>query len=179
MSAATIKLKYRYLPVIFAGILLVALFSTNTYGQERPPRPITVTVQNAQGILFGTFTHGPTGGSVTVTHEGARSATGSVILINQGGFASPAVFLVEGIKGTLITISPIPDATINGSMGGHLTLKFDPPITASSVGSPFILPADSPSSTEVRIGGTLIVGNTGANPAGKYSGSFFVTFNQQ
>lgn len=179
MSAATIILKNIYLRAILAGVLLLALLSFNTNGQERPPRPINVTVQNSQGILFGTFTHGPSGGTVTVTHEGARTATGSVILINQGGFASPAVFLVEGIKGTLVTISPIPDATLTGSMGGHLTLKFDPPVTAASTGSPFILPADSPSSTEVRIGGTLMVGNTGANPAGNYSGNFFVTFNQQ
>jgi hypothetical protein len=180
MSGTIIKRKISYLPVIYAGFMIMALFSFKGYGQERPPRPIAVTVKNAQGILFGTFAHGESGGTITVTHEGARTATGSVILISQGSFASPAVFLVEGIKGTLITISPILDATLNGgSPAGHLTLKFDTPNIAASSGSPFILPYDSPSQMEIRIGGTLIVGNSGANPPGNYSGNFYVTFNQQ
>ena len=180
MSGTYIKRKNTYRQTLFAGFMLLALFSGTGYGQERPPRPIAVTVKNAQGILFGTFAHGSSGGSVTVTHEGARTATGSVILISQGSFSSPAVFLVEGIKGTLITISPILDATLSGgNPAGHLTLKFDNPNIATSSGSPFILPYDSPAQMEIRIGGTLIVGNSGANPPGNYSGSFFVTFNQQ
>ena len=169
----------RKVPALVAGFLLLSLFPIHTDGQERPPRPIAVTVKNSQGILFGTFTHGPSGGTVTVTHEGIRTATGSVILISQGSFPSPAVFLVEGIKGTLVTISPIPDATLNGSTGGHLTLTFDSPNSAASSGSPFIITHDSPTQMEIRIGGTLHVGDTGANPAGNYSGNFYVTFNQQ
>lgn len=180
MSVTYIKREIKHWTVGFTGFILMALFSGIVYGQERPPRPIAVTVKNAQGILFGTFAHGESGGTVTVTHEGARTATGSVILISQGSFASPAVFLVEGIKGTLITISPIMDATLNGgNPAGHLTLKFDIPNIAASSGNPFILPYDSPAQMEVRIGGTLIVGNSGANPPGNYSGTFYVTFNQQ
>ncbi len=175
-----IKLENTCWPVIFAGFMFVALFTSNVFGQERPPRPIAVTVKNAQGILFGTFAHGESGGTVSVTHEGIRTATGSVILISQGSFASPAVFLVEGMKGTLITISPILDATLNGgNPAGHLTLKFDIPNIATSSGSPFILPYDSPAQMEIRIGGTLVIGNSGANPPGNYSGNFYVTFNQQ
>lgn len=179
MAGFTINRIINFLPAIAAGILLLTLLPGLAMGQERPPRPITVTVKSAQGILFGTFTHGPSGGTLTVTHEGIRSATGSVVLISQGNFASPAVFLIEGIKGTLITISPIPNATLTGSQGGHLTMTFDPPNTAASCGSPFILTSDSPAQMEVRIGATLLIGNSGANPAGNYSGNFFVTFNQQ
>jgi hypothetical protein len=31
----------------------------------------------------------------------------------------------------------------------------------------------------VKVGGTLIVGSSSSNPAGVYSGSFEITFNQQ
>lgn len=179
MTGKTFNRIIRYAPVFMAGFILLSLFPYNAGGQERPPRPIVVTVRSAQGIQFGTFTHGPSGGTLSVSHEGIRSATGSVILISQGNFAAPAVFLVEGIRGTLITISPIPDATLTSSSGGHLTMTFDTPNIAASSGSPFILTSDSPAQMEVRIGATLVVGNSGANPAGTYSGNFYVTFNQQ
>lgn len=165
--------------VLLATLLILTIFSQHSFGQEKPPRPIKVSLSNAQGIVFGTFAHGPTGGWVYVSPAGDRSAGGSVVLINRGNVFSPAIFLIEGIKGTLITLSPILDATLRGSAGGTMRLTFDPPNIACSTGSPFILKTDSPATQEVRIGGKLLVGDSGANPAGNYSGTFAVTFNQQ
>lgn len=164
------------IPVLF---FLVGLNLPGVYAQEKPPRPIHVTVSNSQGIVFGSFVHGASGGWVSVSPTGSRSSGGDVVLLSQGSTVSPAIFLVEGIKGTLITISNIPNATLTGSNGGSMTLTFDLPNVVASTGSPFVLNVDSPATMEVRIGGKLLVSNSGANPPGNYSGNFIVTFNQQ
>src|SRR5665647_3625104 len=106
--------------VILVSIFILTTWGQNSFGQEKPPRPIKVSLSNAQGIVFGTFAHGPTGGWISVSPAGDRSAGGSVVLINRGNIFSPAIFLVEGIKGTMITLSPILDATLRGSGGGTM-----------------------------------------------------------
>lgn len=179
MSKINFKREMKNWLATLVCIFMLTNLSQNSFGQERPPRPIKVSLSNAQGIVFGTFAHGPTGGWISVSPAGDRSSGGSVVLINRGNVVSPAIFLVEGIKGTMITLSPILDATLRGSAGGTMRLTFDPPNIACSTGSPFILKTDSPATQEVRIGGKLLVGDSGANPAGNYSGTFAVTFNQQ
>lgn len=166
--------------LIFFCISSFILCSMSTLkAQENPPRPIAIHISLAQGLLFGAFMHGPAGGTITVSPQGLRSATSSVVLLSLALPFSPAVFQIEGNKGTLITIANIPSATLAGSGGGTLTLNFDLPQIASSSGSPFILNTTTPLRMNVMIGGTLIVGNAGANPPGYYSGTFNVTFIQQ
>ena len=145
------------------------------HAQEPPPRPISIYVNPAQGLIFGAFFQGPTGGTVTVYPDGSRSVSGSIVQANLGFPFSPAIFEVDANKGTLITILNGPDVTLTGSNGGTLSMH----IGTSSTGSPFITTATSPARTQVRIGGTLTVGVPLANPAGSYSGTFSVTFIQQ
>lgn len=172
-------MKYWLIIVIILGF--ATSFNQKLKGQEKPPKPIKVTVNLAQGIEFGSFVHGESGGTVSITPAGVRSATGNIILINQGASPSPAIFLVEGNKGTLITITLPASATLTGSNGGSLLLNFGNPNSPdiTSCGSPFILTAESPFTLEVRIGGTLTIGSSIANPPGTYGGNFAVTFNQQ
>jgi hypothetical protein len=145
--------------------------------QENPPRPIKIQISLAQGLMFGAFMQGPSGGTVTVSPSGGRSTTGDVVQLSLGYLFSPAIFQVIGNKGTLITIANIPSAVLTGSNGGTLNLAFDPPQTASSSGSPFIL--NTSTWIDVKIGGILTVGIPTANPPGYYSGNFNVTFIQQ
>ena len=125
---------FKRLPVTLGCLVLMLVLVITAKAQEKPPRPIAIHVSLAQGLMFGAFMHGPSGGTVTVSPQGLRSATSSVVLLSLGYPFSPAVFQVEGNKGTLITIAPIPQATLTGSSGGTLTLNFDPPQTASSSG---------------------------------------------
>ena len=143
--------------------------------QEPPPRPIAIYVNPAQGLIFGAFFQGASGGTVIIYPDGSRSVTGSIVQANLGYPFSSAVFEVEANPGTLISILNGPNTTLSGSNGGTLTLQ----IGASSTGSPFIATATPPSRTQVRIGGTLIVGSPLANPVGNYSGTFNVTFIQE
>jgi hypothetical protein len=142
---------------------------------EKPPRPVTIFVNPAQGLSFGAFVQGSSGGTVIIFANGSRSVTGSVIQANLGYSFSPAIFEVDAEPGTLVTIVNGPDISLSGSNGGSMNMH----IGASSLGSPFIATAVSPSRTQLRIGGTLTVGTPLANPPGSYNGVFSVTFIQQ
>jgi hypothetical protein len=143
--------------------------------QPPPPRPIAIYVNPAQGLIFGAFFQGASGGSVIVYPDGSRSTTGDILQANLGIPFSPAIFEVDANPGTVVSILNGPDVTLTGSNGGSMRLH----IGASSPTSPFITTARPPDRTEVRIGGTLTVGNALANPSGTYSGSFSVTFIQE
>jgi len=152
------------------------LFGTGTaFSQENPPRPIAIYITPAQGISFGAFSQSVSGGTIIIYADGSRSATGDIILLNLGYSFSPAIFEIEGNRGTLISITNGPDATLTGSNGGTLTFQSGD----SDPTSPFILTSGSPTRVQVRIGGTLLISNPGSNPPGAYSGTFWITFNQE
>ncbi|MEP7277367.1 MAG: DUF4402 domain-containing protein [Bacteroidota bacterium] len=155
--------------------MLLAGFSFSARAQPPPPRPIAIYVNPAQGLIFGAFFQGASGGTVAIFPDGSRSVTGSLILANLGYPYSPAIFSVEANLGTAISIMNGPDVTLTGSNGGTINLH----IGTASTGSSFVTSVTPPSQTQVRIGGILTVGNALANPSGNYSGTFSVTFIQQ
>jgi len=154
---------------LLVGILSVYAPSN---AQEKPPRPILISVSTAQHLSFGTIIQAGTSGTVTVSYDGARSASGSIILPNMSSIVTPALFIVDAEPGTLITILNGPPAFLTGSHGGSLKLT----IGDASIRNPFIT---STKYTDVYIGGTLEVESLAADPAGFYSGTFQVTFIQQ
>lgn len=143
--------------------------------QPPPPRPLSIYVNPAQGLIFGAFFQGASGGTVVVYPDGSRSVTGSLVQANLGYPYSPAIFEVDANQGTVVSIMNGPDVTLTGSNGGTMSLH----IGTANTGSVFVTTAASPSRTQVRIGGTLTVGTPLANPSGNYSGTFSVTFIQQ
>lgn len=162
------------IPLLFLFMTIQTGFTAVAQGPENPPRPAIVYVNPAQGLNFGAFYQGGSGGTVIVYPNGARSTTGSIIQTSQGFSFSPAIFEVDAEPGTLITILNGPDVTLTGSNGGTITLS----INDSEPASPFIATATSPSRTLIRIGGTLTIGNPLASPPGNYNGTFSVTFIQ-
>ena len=156
-------------------VIPACIFSVSANGQEAPPRPIIIYLNPAQGLNFGSFSHGPSGGNVIVYPNGTRSVTGDIVQLGSGLPFSPAIFEVEANPGTVVQIMNGPDVTLTGSNGGTMTLQ----LGTSSSGSPFVTTAAPPALNEVRVGGTLVVGNAIANPGGIYSGSFMITFIQE
>jgi len=167
-SLINILQKLLYLMIFEAILFLPAM------GQEKPPKPIAVTVSTIQHLNFGTFIVSGAGGTVTVDSYGIRSAYNDIYLpsISSTTTPTPALFVVTALPGTLITIVNGPDAPLSSSNGGTIMLK----IGQSSTGSPFVTKGLT---TDVFIGGTLTVGSLSANPAGNYNGSFQITFIQQ
>ncbi len=151
--------------------LIFTLLSTSAIAQEKPPRPLQVAT--TQNLSFGAFIQGNIGGTVIVDPHGSRSVYGDLIPVNMGYQYLPAIFEIDAIPGSLINIVFGPDVTLTGNHGGTLLLHVD----TSLPHSPFINPNGT--STQVRIGGTLTVGNSIANPAGNYIGNFSITFVQQ
>lgn len=162
---------------LWTALLLASLvcLSKETDAQSLPPRPIQVTVNNSQPLAFGAFTPGAAGGSVIVNTNYSRSSTGTVVLFNLGYSYTPAMLYVRGNPGTVVTVTLSPSVTLTGSNGGVMTLIPGP----VSPASPFVITVPFLQATELLIGGSLNVGSIGSNPAGNYSGTFSITFNQQ
>ena len=110
-----------------------------------------------------------------VLSNGARFSTGSVILVNQGYLYYPAIFLLEGNPGTIVHLLNGPDALLVGSNGGTMTLQ----LGEATPGDPIIVNVNPPGTMQIRIGGTLVVGNQMSNPAGFYNGPFSLMFIQE
>jgi len=149
--------------------------------QENPPKPFNVKVVTLQNLNFGTFCYSNSSGEVIVNAQGVRSYTGDVIPLSSS--TSAALYDIEAIEGTLITILPGPDVDLPGSATGILKLS----VGASDPVSPFFVTLAAGTATgidkmvrmRVSVGGKLTVKGVGANPPGFYGGPFNVTFIQQ
>lgn len=158
-------------------LLMVALLfcSHMAKAQQLPPRPFAIYTNPSQGLMFGAFCQGALGGSLILFADGTRSSTGDVIPLGLGFPFSPAIIEVEAPVGTRIAILNGPNASLTGTNGGNMVMQ----IGNSDLGSNFITTVPPPGRTQVRIGGTLIIGTPLANPAGYYNGLFTVTFVQE
>ncbi len=172
MSNKFLYILLRKLYLLYFTIFCILVVCVPSKAQEKPPRPISVTVSTAQHLSFGAFIQSGNYGTVTVTYNGFRTATGNVILPYMSSIVTPALFIIDAEPGTLITIVNGPDVQLSGSNSGFLTLHLE----EASTRTPFITTGTT---TDVFIGGTLTVGSLLANPAGSYSGTFQVTFIQQ
>jgi hypothetical protein len=168
-----IRLRNRQIIILLLTCLVAVVCHIKTIAQEMPPRPIGVSI--IQNLSFGAFSLGLTGGTVTVSPFGSRSATGDIILVNMGYLYFPAIFTIEGNPGSIVHFLPGPDAILTGSNGGSLTVQ----IVDSYPGDPIIINVAPPGVMQIRVGGTLMVGSPLANPAGSYIGSFMVMFIQE
>lgn len=162
--------------LLLTFVLLLISFSGNVVkAQELPPIPVDVQVSTEQFLNFGAFTVGDAGGTVNVDHTGTRTWTGDVTLLNLGGPVTPALFDVYVNPGTLVTISHPASFELLGDNGNKIYLE----VNSYSTGQNFISTSAAEVPNSIYIGGTLQLGNSQANPPGKYSGTITITFNQQ
>ena len=135
----------------------------------------TVTVYTVQNIGFGAFTTGNNGGTVKISPSGVRTVTGTVIPLNFGVQYRPAIFEIEAPAGTIISFANSLNATLTGSNGGTMSLHLDD----SDPLMPFNTIVTPPARMQLKMGGTLTVGNTSVSPPGNYTGTVNITFNYQ
>lgn len=160
------------------GRLLSALAAILLFGitvplkaQEQPPRPVIITANPSQPLAFGAFSPGASGGTVTVSPGGTRTAGGSVVLLSLGYAYTPAMFYIRANPGTVLSVLVPPPAILTGSGGGTLTLQ----VNGSLPASPFVTTLPWPQQTTLLIGGTLTIGNIASNPPGTYTGTYSIT----
>ena len=157
-------------------IVLGFVVSNSTFAQQPFPPPLQLQVFTIQGLGFGSFFAGGTGGTIQINPSGGRTTTGTVI----GLPADPgmqAIFNVRLIPGRLVHINLSNSATLYRS-GGSESLTVTN-FTSDKPGNIFITSGGQPFINPVQVGATLNVGNISTNPAGVYSGSFSVTFIQE
>lgn len=155
---------------------LLGIFHSKVHAQtnpEMPPRPLAVSVN--QHLSFGTFAPGLSGGTVSITSNGVRQSSGTVVLLVGFPFPHAAIFEVQQNPGYLIAINLSGNVILTGSNGGSLTLQIGP----TDKGNSFITQSGAPFWNPVQVGGTLTIGTIASNPAGTYTGQFDVTFIQQ
>ena len=166
------------------NILLFLFFlgslQNNVYSQPQLPQH-TISVTPTQSIHFGTIclsNMNGSGGTVTVDWQGNRTSTGDVILLSAVPTSQPAIFDIQLCQGRNVIITYSASTTLTGSNGGSMIMNLGPSEKGPS-GTSFEVNNDCDFITQLRMGGTLVVGNNGANPGGVYTGTFNITFNQE
>lgn len=153
----------------------IGLFGTCFCLSSLPAFTQTSSVNCIQNLGFGAFSQGSIGGTVSISSDGSRTVTGSIVPLNLGVNYFPAIFEIEAPEGTIISIMNGGNVTLAGSNGGSITLQ----IGSSNPASPFAITIPPPLKTRVNVGGTLIIGSSAQNPPGNYSGTFSITFNNE
>lgn len=152
-----------YLSNVPAAVALAFLVTPTSWAQQ------IITIENTQALSFGSFVAG-SGGFVTVSPNGYRSAGGGVILIpsSQGAAAQ-------------FTVSGDPNATYTIQLPGNDFVRLTGPGTDMFINDFISNPSGvggqlgAGGSQALSVGGTLNVGSDQA--AGSYSGTFSVTVN--
>lgn len=132
--------------------------------------PVSVTIAEKLGIStkqdinFGAMMSPSSDGTVTLSYNGQRSATGGIYLMNNAD-VSQGIFTIDGTAGRTVYVS-LPSEVFIYSGGNALSVNN---FTAST-GTQFTLASDM---ADMHIGATL---NVPANaPEGDYSGTYTVT----
>lgn len=174
----TLKTVNSKIPRHKLGIIIVALLFCAHYSNAQPNLPTrAIEVTATQPLQFGTFVlTGGAGGSVLVGYDGSRTATGSIALLGIAPYAQPAIFEVKLLQGRNVQIDFSSTTTLSGSDGGALTLHIGPTEKGTN-GAYFPTNNARNFITVLRVGGTLDI--PGAAIPGIYTGTFFITFNQE
>lgn len=134
-----------------------------------------IVLTNTRGLNFGRFA-AATGGTITLNAAtGARTKTGSLILLNSPSAAQATYHVSKSKNGTVnqtVAITLPTNNTVQLSSGAnrmYVNNFISSPATIASVpnGSGLVL----------SVGATLVVGS--GQPAGTYSGSYNITVNYQ
>ncbi|NVO03312.1 MAG: DUF4402 domain-containing protein [Bacteroidetes bacterium] len=166
--------------LILLIILIQSFLCLKVFSQPLLPQH-SISVTATQAIHFGTIclsSLNGTGGTVTVDYQGNRSSTGDVMLISSTPTSQPAIFDIKLCQGRNVIITYSPTITLTGSNGGSMIMNLGP-TEYGPTGTSFPVNVDCDFITQMRMGGTLNVGNYGSNPEGTYTGSFSITFNQE
>lgn len=149
---------------VLAGVLALACAG----GPAAAETAATIGVQSDSDLAFGAIAPGLTGGSVTVTPTGGRTATGVVLLGGGFGAASYTVTIDGGNPHyTIVLPSAI---TLQGPSNATMTVDS---IVSDPAGGGKTEPPQRIG--HFKVGGTLRV--SANQPSGVYAGPFLVTVN--
>lgn len=153
---------HNLLPMVRSAAFGAAVFAGSS--------ALAQTATPTQNLSFGAFAAGA-GGSVTVSPQSTRTATGDVILMTGGQFSQggAASFDLTGSPNATyqITLPADGQVTLTGSQGGSMTLSS---FTSSPSGQGQL---SSVGTQTLYVGATIAIGSNQA--PGTYSGTINVT----
>jgi len=135
------------------------------------------SITEIQPLHFGTFcVTGSSGGNVIVNHNGNRTSTGNIILLNVAPFAQVGIYDILLCKNWDLSVTFDQTTILTGSNGGSITMEIGPSEYGIS-GTSFRMNGDCDYATPFHIGGTLkIPGNA---ISGNYSGTYDITVHKE
>ncbi len=133
---------------------------------------VPVTAVETELLNFGRIVPEPSGGSVRITPEGERTATGGITLMNDA--YSAGRFVVAGMPNSLVSIMlpQTPQRLLLSS--GVSEISVEEFTSDVPVGGQVVRQSDG--KAEISIGATLLIANGLTNPAGYYTGTYEVVF---
>ncbi len=94
-----VSLVKKYLPATVALVPLTIIPAPAYAGL------ITIAVSSTGALNFGSLDAGGTGGTVVISPAGARTQTGSVVLLSGAGLESAGLLSISGSTGVLIDVA--------------------------------------------------------------------------
>lgn len=140
--------------------LVMAASATGT-GDAKAKIVTPVTATKTQDLNFGSMLG--EANTVTVSHAGARTATTSSALVNDGNTPTAGRFTVTGPNNQPITVSLPANATVTSSTNSMTISNF----TSDKSGSQSL---DGTGNLTINIGADLAV--TANQPEGDYTGTY-------
>lgn len=127
------------------------------------------SINNVINLCFGTFFPGNSGGSIQITKEGQRTATGSVIPLHSELSPAPAIFEIKCPSNTMINVVVDERIVLQNQSGATLVCQ---PLEQDK-GS-FVSPNNAEAGFLIGVGAKMEVPEASQLSAGEYSGRVHV-----
>jgi len=170
------NLFYMVILLVIALLLNSDLFSQEVIREQNPvlgdntlirkPDERRIVINTLSHLSFGAFYPGAFGGTISISKEGMRTATGSVVLFGSNVNTSPAVYEIRCPAYTMIHIMTDKQIVLKGH--GNNNLICIPDIAEKS--HSMVTPHNSENGFIFSIGAKLIIDGSKQISSGDYSG---------
>ena len=133
---------------------------------------IPVSAVETELLNFGKIIPETGGGTIRITSNNERTATGSVKF--QDDVYNAGKFVISAVPNSLVSITLPQIAQKLSLTNGNAEIAVDGFESDIPVGGQIVRQSDG--KVEVSIGATLHIGNGATNPAGYYSGTYEIVF---
>jgi len=158
--------------IVFIMSLIPAYTQTSVIGKMEVEVAVPVTAVETELLNFGKIVPETSGGTVQISPDGERTATGSITLMDDT--YSAGRFTVAGMPNSLVSIVLPQTPQMLTLSNGNSEITVNDFISDVPVGGQIVRQSDG--KAEVSIGATLYISNGLSNPAGYYSGTYEVVF---
>lgn len=166
------QIRFVLLVLFLAVFSLTGYAQTSVLGKMEVELAVPVTATETELLNFGKIVAEAGGGSVVISPNGERTASGSLLLMDE--IYSAGRFTVAGVPNSLVSVL-LPQTPQRLTLSnGSSEIYVDAFISDIPVGGQVIRQADG--KAEISIGATLLIGNGLSNPAGYYTGTYEVVF---